>query len=230
MNFPNLTILGLGPIMGAKMFPWKQVLMNLIAFLPRVEGPLVVELVEFLRNHENLICYIDWGEWDFIGSGEEDDLPQIAIKSVRNTIPRDLVSVLSRSLIPLKIVLVEGANPDIESLKAFAGLMAVSGVGIYVRNYGWISLPSFVPPFADADTRLAGAAAWRKNEDGQWLKRCTSCGVEKTPHDFPLRGRDARRDPYKSVCKTCDAARKARKHTKIVAPAQETGYADGEGS
>ncbi len=194
--------------MGSIMREWKELLLNLIGFLPRVEGPLVVELIEYLRNHENMYCSIDWGEWDFVGGPSGQDSPQIAIKSVRNTIPRDMVSVLSRSIIPFKIVLVEGHNPRVDALKAYAWLMAPAGVGIYVRNYGWISLPSYVKPHDKDDERLMAASAWRKDEDGVWLKECSSCKIEKTPSDFPLRGRDARRDPYKSVCKVCDSCRK----------------------
>lgn len=202
--------------------------MNLIGFLPRVAGPLVVELVEYLRDHEHLVCYIDWGEWDFLGSGPDEDLPTIAIKSVRNSIPRDLVSVLSRSLIPFKIILVEGENPRIEDLKAQGILLAAAGVGVYVRNYGWVTLPNYVKPIADEETRLIAASAWRKNDDGYWLKRCNSCGVEKTPRDFPRRGRDARRDPFKSVCKACDAERKRSKVASTTPETPEEGYDSGE--
>lgn len=181
--------------------------MRLIEFLPRVEGPLVVELVEFLRAHEGLVCQMDWGEWDFVAVDEEGT-EMLGIKSVRNHLPKTTVEQVFRSLIPYKVFLVEGESPDFTLLSAHASLLSSQGVGIYVRNYGWVGIPHFRPKRAAPVDKLMFAPAWSQNPEGRWEKRCSRCKQKKTPNEFPFRGKDARRDPYKNICKVCDNERR----------------------
>lgn len=187
--------------------------MNLIEFLPRIEGPLVVELIDYLRNHEGLTMTLDWGVWDFVSSTEGDEgVPQLAIKSVRNSIPSPTVEALSRSPIPLKLILVEGANPNIESLKAQGMLLSSSGVGVYVRNFGWVTLPSKRTYIAPEELALIKARKWRKNDDGEWVKRCRTCKSWKGVTEYYKIGGSKGVDPYRGQCRACENAARTERY------------------
>lgn len=197
---------------------WKGLLFELINFLPRVEGPLVVELVEFLRNHEHVIMAIDWGDWDFIGSTEDAEEPEIAIKSVKNRISPSELEVISKSPIPVKVILVEGFTPNLPLLSSQAGLLAAVGVGVYVRDVGWLALPAYVPLLRDADALLARTKWWKKNAEGIWVKKCRYCRVEKTQDGFYRTGKDVGKDPYRGICKECDNARRVARQRGLDKP------------
>lgn len=194
---------------------WRRTMTNLVAFMPRVDGPLVVELVEYLRNHEDIVMSINFGVWDFVSSGSDDDEPVLAVKSVRNSIPRDLFSALSRSRIPLKVILVEGQNPDIEKIMAQSMLLSSTGTGVYVRNYGWVTLPSRKINVDLRESAFIKSKKWRLDDDGEWRKRCRKCGEWKEPEGYSSSGRSVGHDPYRSTCKACDnKARTERNRAK----------------
>lgn len=194
---------------------WRRFVVELIDFLPRVEGPLVVELVEYLRRKHNIFMAIDWEVWDFVGSGSEDDEPQVAVKSVRNIIPSDVFDSITRSPIPLKIILVEGANPNIERLSLQSTLLSAVGCGVYVRNYGWLTLPARKITVRNEETALIKSKKWRKDDDGVWRKRCRTCGSHKTTSEYYPSGKKWGIDPYRPSCKACEnAARTARRRAR----------------
>ena len=194
---------------------WRRLILDMIDFLPRVEGPLVVELIEYLRNKHDIFMAIDWGVWDFVGSGSEDDTPQVAVVSVRNIIPSDVFDTITRETIPLKIVLVEGANPNIERLSVQSTILSAVGCGVYVRNYGWLTLPARKIAIQNEEVALIKSKKWRKDEDSVWRKRCRKCGERKTTDDYYPSSQKWGVDPYRPQCKACEnAARTERRRAK----------------
>lgn len=194
---------------------WRAFILELIDFLPRVEGPLVVELVEYLRNKHEIFMAIDWEVWDFVGSGSDDDSPQVAVKSVRNIIPSDVFDSITRSTIPIKVVLVEGANPDIDRLSLQSTILSSVGCGVYIRNYGWLTLPSRKITIQNEESALIKSKKWRKDDDSVWRKRCRRCGERKTTSEYYPSGKKWGVDPYRPQCKACEnAARAERRRAK----------------
>lgn len=157
---------------------------------------------------------IDWGVWDFVSSGGESENPEVAVKSVRNTIPSDTIDAITRSPIPLKIILVEGQNPNLDRLMGQAILLSSVGCGVYVRNYGWLTLPSRRITVPDDDINFIKSKRWQKDPERGWIKRCRECGEHKTPDEYYQTGKTTGYDPFRHICKACDNSKRAKNARK----------------
>ena len=175
--------------------------LNLGDFTPDEGLPLVVSFVEMARQ-KGLSVVMSWDTWDFLGyEGSEE--PVVAIKSVKNRIHNDALTRFLGDPTPLKVVLIEGERPDWDDLHSKRLFLATARVGVYVRDVGWVTLPSETPKEAAQDLRLKLAKRWKQGKDGVWRKKCRTCQEWKTQDEFYLAHNRTARDPYRHDCKEC---------------------------
>lgn len=170
-------------------------------FVPSANVPLVISLVEELKS-AGYTVEIAWEHWDFLVYDHEDE-PVMVIKTVKNSVRNDTISHLLVENAPIKVILVDGDRPDYEKLSTQRIFLASTGTAVYVRNVGWLSLPSHVPEVDTEELRFKLSKRWTKGKDGIWRKKCTKCGVWKTAEEYYRSAYRTAKDPYRNVCKEC---------------------------
>jgi hypothetical protein len=171
------------------------------AFTPALDLPLVVSFVTWCRSI-GLTPAVEFGNWDFLvyeGSKE----PLMAVKSIRNDVSDGLMARLVTEPAPIKVLLVEGAKPDLEHLRELTMAFAATGTGIFVRDVGWIVLPGRPMATKSDDLRFKLAPRWNQDPDGTWRKACSKCGELKTPEGFYRSQYRTSKDPTRHICKEC---------------------------
>lgn len=172
-------------------------------FFPDDAQPLLVSFSNFLHE-KGVSTRIEFDFWDLYGY-TEDDTPLYAVVTLKNRILPTDFRRLTQVVAPLRIVLLEGDDvyaPRIDGMRTF---LASIGVGMYVRNLGWVCLPGnpLIPASEDWSFKLLDK--YTRGKDGSWEKACTKCGEIKPTSEFYRRprGQERARDPFRNVCKTC---------------------------
>lgn len=174
---------------------------DFLGFSPDIKVPLVVSFVNLARE-KNLATSFSFDFWDFYVYNESDK-PLVAVKTVKN---RVTPAILERVLVektPLKVILVEGQNPSFPNFDQSKLFLASTGTGLYVRNVGWVILPSTPKVETVQNLQLKMSRRWREKEPGVWVKTCTKCGKEKFPEEFYKSAYKTARDPYRNQCISC---------------------------
>jgi len=148
---------------------------------------------------------ISFGFWDFYiwADVESGDGPQIALKTVKNSITNAVLNRLVTEPTPLKVLLVDGGSPQMDRLDGQMAFIAATGTGVFVRNVGWRALPGRPSAGVVPDLKLRLAPRWQQNEHGVWEKACSKCGEFKTTNDFYPSAYKTARDPFRHICRDC---------------------------
>lgn len=174
---------------------------DFLAFTPRFEDPLVISFIEFARSR-GFSSRINFGFWDFHVFSDTDE-PLIAVKTVRNSITDAVLSRIVTDPTPTKVILMEGAEPNLQRLREQQLILSSTGTGVYVRSLGWRSLPGARTVDVVEDLQLKLAKRWSQDPDGIWRKACTKCGERQPQGDFYRSAYPGAKDPYRNICKSC---------------------------
>jgi hypothetical protein len=170
-------------------------------FFPRNDSPLLVSFANQLHRH-GFSTVIDFDFWDlraYNGSNE----PEISVLTIKNHLSPRMIERISQSESPYKIILVEGNGISLKKIEHQARFLAMLGVGIYLRNAGWLILPGNPKIRVSDDLKFQILDKYTQDERGTWGKFCTKCGVWY-PHDqFYKNPNPNARDPHRNLCKSC---------------------------
>ena len=163
--------------------------------------PILVSYVNHLKGL-GYTCEVDFGFWDVFAYKGEDG-PEVAVLQVKNSLRKDQLYRLSRESYKFKVVLAESSDVNAFIMPSLTTFLAMLGVGMYVRDAGWVVLPNENKISAVKDLEFRTAKRWYRTKEGEWRKNCSKCGKSKAPDEFYPRNYPKARDPYRHICKEC---------------------------
>lgn len=155
--------------------------------------------------------------WDSVATHPKR--PSVKARRHRGPITSSLIRRISLDEAPIKVIFIEKNGKSAVDFVLHVPILSGTRTALYLRDSGWLCTPS--QAWADAMPEvhpLSLVKNWEYDEShGQWFKECRKCHNPRTPGEFYLRskkGVNAGRDPYTSVCKSCEKARwrKQRKY------------------
>ena len=175
------------------------------SFFPDNKIPLLVSL----SNHLHLHGYATQVEFDFwdMKAYKDSELPDISIVTVKNHVSSSTLEAVSKDFSPYKIILVEGDRISLPKLVNQSRFLAMLGVGVYIRNAGWVVLPGKPMLLVSEDFQLLVLEKYTKNKRGKWGKYCTKCGAWTQYNGFYKNPNSNARDPRRNHCKECHDGR-----------------------
>ena len=182
----------------------KEKIMMLEEFLPRSKLPLVVSFSNFLET-EGYIIKIGFDFWDVYAFKDHDD-PMIAVTTIKNHLNSTILTRIADSNTPTKIILVEGDKIHLDRIEHESRFLAMMGVGVYVREVGWVVLPGVPVLEVGDDFVYKTMERYTMDDAGNWGKHCKVCGVWTPTTGFYDSSYHNSRDPKRHVCKRCHNA------------------------
>jgi hypothetical protein len=172
-------------------------------YFPDLDLPLVVSFATHLRNMGYSVV-VDYNLFDLLVYDKEGELVLGVLSTRAYPSPSEMQSVMSDD-IPEKVILVENPGDMVAEKLASKMYLAHTDVSLYLNGLGWAYFRGDEPKIDYREWKFQGLRRYRKQDNGEWVKKCVFCDTYKTVDNYYRRHRwgGRIRDPYRNVCKTC---------------------------
>ena len=170
-------------------------------YFPENDLPLIVSFANHLYEH-GYSTVVGFDFWDLRAYLNGDE-PEISILTVKNHLNSHTVQKISDSTSPYKVILIEGDGVSLRKLEHQSRFLAMFGVGVYLRNAGWLILPGKPKINVTEDLMYQVLDRYSQDDEGNWGKECTKCGIWKPETEYYNNPNPTARDPRRNLCKEC---------------------------